>query len=54
MEANLLLGNTDREIPLIIATSMILYNKYGVDMNETLQKIKAAAGKSTKCYCVSG
>lgn len=33
IRANLLLGNTSGEIPLIIATSMIMHNKYGVDMN---------------------
>lgn len=33
VEANLLVGNTDWEIPIMIATSMILYKKYGVDIN---------------------
>lgn len=33
IEANLLMGNTSKEIPLIIAASMILYNKYGADIN---------------------
>lgn len=36
MKANLLIGNTSKEIPIIIATSMILYNKYGSDMNYSI------------------
>jgi len=32
IKANLLIGNTSKEIPIIIATSMILYNKYGIDL----------------------
>lgn len=33
VETNLLLGNTVEEIPCIIAASMILYSKYGEDIN---------------------
>ena len=36
LSANLLMGNTNGEIPIIIATGMILYNKYGVDMNYSI------------------
>ena len=36
IKANLLIGNTSREIPVIIATSMILYNKYGIDINYSI------------------
>ncbi len=31
IEANCLIGINDREIPLVIATSMTLFNKYGID-----------------------
>ncbi len=31
IEANCLIGISDREIPLVIATSMTLFNKYGTD-----------------------
>lgn len=33
VETNLLLGNTEKEIPLVISASMILYNRYGEDIN---------------------
>jgi len=33
IESHLLIGNTTRQIPLIIATSLCLFNKYGIDMN---------------------
>lgn len=33
IDGNLLVGNTSQEIPLIISTGMILYSKYGVDIN---------------------
>lgn len=33
LKTNLLLGNTSKEIPLIISTSMILCNKYGTDID---------------------
>lgn len=33
VSGNLLVGNTGQEIPLLIATSMILYSKYGIDIN---------------------
>lgn len=43
LSANLLMGNTNGEIPIIIATGMILFNKYGIDMdysiNSTLGKV---------------
>ncbi len=32
IESNLLIGNTTRQIPLVIATSLHLFNKYGIDM----------------------
>ena len=31
IEANCLIGISDREIPLVIATSMTLFNRYGID-----------------------
>ena len=31
IEANCLIGISEREIPLVIATSMTLFNKYGID-----------------------
>uniref|UniRef100_UPI00405633DC helix-turn-helix domain-containing protein n=1 Tax=Acetatifactor sp. TaxID=1872090 RepID=UPI00405633DC len=33
ISGNLLVGNTGQEIPLLISTGMILYSKYGVDIN---------------------
>ena len=36
VESNLLAGNTRREIPIVLATSMALFEKYGADMNYTL------------------
>lgn len=33
VSGNLLVGNTGQETPLLIATSMILYSKYGIDIN---------------------
>ena len=38
INTNLLMGNTRREIPIIIATSMALYNKYGVDMSYCIDR----------------
>lgn len=32
VESNLLVGNTHEEIPVMIATSLELYNKYGIDI----------------------
>jgi len=32
VESNLLLGNTRHEIPIMIATSTVLYNRYGIDI----------------------
>lgn len=42
VEFNLLAGNTQREIPIMIATSMVLFNKYGIDINYS---IDSAVGK---------
>ncbi len=36
VESNLLIGNTNREIPIMIATSMVLFNRYGVDINYSI------------------
>lgn len=36
IEANLLIGNTSKEIPIIISTSMILHNQYGIDINYSI------------------
>lgn len=33
VDSNLLVGNTHREIPIMIATSMVLFNRYGIDIN---------------------
>lgn len=33
VRANLLVGNTGQETPLLISTGMILYSKYGIDIN---------------------
>lgn len=42
VESNLLVGNTHREIPIMIATSMVLFNRYGIDINYS---IDSAVGK---------
>ena len=42
VESNLLTGNTNREIPMMLATSMVLYNRYGVDIHYS---IDGAVGK---------
>lgn len=39
LNVNLLMGNTTGEIPLLIATGMNLYNKYGVDINYSINSI---------------
>lgn len=36
IESNLLAGNTQREIPIMIATSMVLFNRYGLDMQYSI------------------
>ena len=37
VEANLLVGTTYREIPMTIAASMVLYEKYGIDMDYLIE-----------------
>ncbi len=39
IKANLLIGNASEEIPIIIATSMILYKKYGIDINYSIDNV---------------
>ena len=36
IETNCLIGINDREIPLVIATSMTLFNKYGIDSSHCI------------------
>lgn len=36
VESNLLAGNTYREIPIMIATSMALFNRYGIDIHYSI------------------
>ncbi|MBQ9166998.1 MAG: helix-turn-helix domain-containing protein [Oscillospiraceae bacterium] len=36
VESNLLAGNTHREIPIMIATSMALFNRYGTDIHYSI------------------
>ena len=36
VESNLLAGNTCREIPITIATSMVLFNRYGIDISYSI------------------
>jgi len=43
VEFNLLAGNTPRETPIVIAASMVLYNRYGIDVNYTTE---STVGKS--------
>lgn len=42
VESNLLVGNMHREIPIMIATSMVLFNRYGIDID---YNIDSAIGK---------
>ena len=42
VESNLLAGNAQREIPIVLATGMILFSRYGVDINYS---INDAVGK---------
>lgn len=42
VDSNLLVGNTHREIPIMIATSMVLFTRYGIDINYS---IDSAVGK---------
>lgn len=37
VEANLLVGTTHREIPMTIAASMVLYDRYGMDMDYLIE-----------------
>lgn len=39
VEANLLAANTRREIPIMLASSFVLYNRYGIDMNYTIDNM---------------
>lgn len=39
VESNLLAGNTYQEIPIMIATSMILFNRYGIDIAYSIDDI---------------
>lgn len=36
IESNLLAGNTPRETPIVISASMVLYNRYGTDINYSI------------------
>lgn len=36
VESNLLVGNTHQEIPIMMATSMVLFNRYGVDIHYSI------------------
>lgn len=36
VESNLLVGNTYWEIPIMIATSMVLFNRYGIDIHYSI------------------
>lgn len=36
VDSNLLAGNTHKEIPIMIATSLALFNRYGIDMQYTI------------------
>jgi len=38
IDSNLLLGNTYHEIPIMIAASMVLFNRYGLDVNYSIDK----------------
>jgi len=33
VETNLLVGNTHQEIPIMLSTSMVLFNRYGIDIH---------------------
>lgn len=45
VESNLLIGNTHGEIPVMIATSLALYDKYGIDID---YRIDEFVGKTIK------
>ena len=47
VESNLLAGNTNREVPMMLAASMVLYNRYGVDIHYS---IDGAVGKQPDVY----
>lgn len=36
IDSTLLTGNTHREIPIMIATSMVLFNRYGIDIHYSI------------------
>lgn len=38
VEADLLVGNTHKEIPVMIATSMVLYKRYGIDISYSIDQ----------------
>ena len=42
IDANVLIGNTPREIPIMLATSLTLFNRYGIDMHYSIDR---CAGK---------
>ena len=42
VDGNLLVGNTEREIPIMIAANMVLYNRYGMDIAYSIDN---SAGK---------
>lgn len=42
IETNLLAGTTHREIPIMLATGMVLYERYGIDMQYS---VEGSAGK---------
>lgn len=45
VEMDILYGNTEREIPMMISTSMILYKKYGMDMRYCISNKKGTVLK---------
>ncbi len=51
VESTLLAGSTSQEIPIMLATSMVLFNRYGVDMpyhiNDSAGKRPAAGDRIT-------
>lgn len=44
IQTNLLFANTWNEIPLMIATNMILYSKYGIDINYCINRQEYLSG----------
>lgn len=39
VDSNLLIGNSPQEIPITIATSMVLFQKYGIDINYSIEHV---------------